>query len=106
MRYFPSHSEIWQVQTYGYLLDANGYEVKTVSLVAIPRDGEMADIKVYTEDYNPEVAKAALSWLQELKDIVAGAGPAPDPEEKVAFCSKYCSFYDPSGEIGCPSTAK
>lgn len=106
LRYFPSHSEIWQVQVYGYLLDANGYEVKTVSLVAIPRDGEMSDIKVHSEDYNPEVAKAALQWLQEIKDTVANSGAAPDPEEKVVFCAKYCSYYDPSGEIGCPSTAK
>lgn len=106
MRYFPSNSEIWQVQTYGYLLEANGYEVKTVSLVAIPRDSGMKDIRVHTEDYNREVALHALSWLQELKDLVANGGAAPEPEQNVKFCASYCQYYDPTGEVGCPSTQK
>ena len=37
--YFPSKQQRWQVQLYGYLLSKNGYDVKTVNLVAIARDG-------------------------------------------------------------------
>jgi hypothetical protein len=44
--------------------------------------------------------------LDSIKEIVATEAPAPAPEERVSFCVKYCSFYDPSGEIGCPSSAK
>lgn len=106
LRYFPSEQQRWQVQVYGWLLAQNGYEVKEVSLVAIPRDGEMAEIRVHREAYDPQIASTALVWLDSIKEIVATEAPAPAPEERVSFCSKYCSFYDPSGEIGCPSSAK
>lgn len=106
LRYFPSEQQRWQVQVYGWLLAQNGYEVKEVSLVAIPRDGEMGEIRVHREAYDPQIASTALVWLNSIKEIVATEAPAPAPEERVAFCSKYCSFYDPSGEIGCPSSAK
>jgi hypothetical protein len=106
LRYFPSEQQRWQVQVYGWLLAQNGYEVKEVSLVAIPRDGEMAEIRVHREAYDPQIASTALVWLDSIKEIVATEAPAPAPEERVSFCSKYCNFYDPSGEIGCPSSAK
>ena len=106
LRYFPSEQQRWQVQVYGWLLAQNGYEVKEVSLVAIPRDGEMAEIRVHREAYDPQIASTALVWLDSIKEIVATEAPAPPPEERVAFCSKYCNFYDSSGEIGCPSSAK
>jgi hypothetical protein len=88
------------------LLAQNGYEVKEVSLVAIPRDGEMSEIRVHREAYDPQIASTALVWLDSIKEIVATEAPAPRPEERLAFCSKYCSFYDPTGEIGCPSSGK
>ena len=106
LRYFPSEQQRWQVQVYGWLLAQNGYEVKEVSLVAIPRDGEMAEIRVHREAYDPQIASTALVWLDSIKEIVATEAPAPAPEERVSFCSKYCNFYDPTGEIGCPSSAK
>lgn len=106
LRYFPSESERWQVQAYGYLLSNSGYQVNEVSLVAIPRDGSMAEIRVHKEAYDPAVAETALAWLEEIKTLVAEDAPAPEPTERVAFCAKYCSYYDPSGEVGCSSTNK
>lgn len=106
LRYFPSEAERWQVQTYGWLLTKMGYQVNEVSLVAIPRDGSMAEIRVHREPYDAPTAEAALAWLEEIKSVVEQDQPAPEPTERLAFCSKYCSYYDPSGEIGCPSTSK
>jgi predicted RecB family nuclease len=106
LRYFPSEQQRWQVQVYGWLLAQNGYDVKEVSLVAIPRDGEMPDIRVHREQYDEQIANTALVWLDSIREGIAEDKPAPVPEERVAFCSKYCSYYDPTGEIGCPSTAK
>ena len=67
MSYFPSNQQRWQVQIYGYLLSKNGYEVKTVNLVAIARDGNEKDVKVHTEPYDETMALAALSWLENVK---------------------------------------
>jgi CRISPR/Cas system-associated exonuclease Cas4 (RecB family) len=106
LRYFPSDQQKMQVQIYGYLLAQNGYEVKQVALCAIPRDGEMADIKTHIEDYNPEVALAGIAWLNEIKDLVKNGEVPPAPTERLYFCTRYCSYFDPSGEVGCPSIGR
>lgn len=102
LRYFPSTQQRWQVQVYGWLMEQNGYEVKEVSLVAIPRDGEMADIRSHVEAYDSEVAKEALDWLQEIIKMPV----APEPEKYEAYCAKYCKFYDKTGEVGCAGLKK
>jgi hypothetical protein len=105
-RYFGNQQQRWQIQLYGWLLANNGYEVKDVALVGIPRDGGMKDILVHKEPYNPNIAQEALNWLQEIKEIVDLGKSAPEPEKPIAFCASYCPYYDPTGEIGCPSTVK
>jgi hypothetical protein len=95
---FPSPQQRMQVQLYGYLLTANGYEVEQVALVAIPRDGRMADIKVWQAAYDPEVAKQGLAWIKEIEAL--DSPPAPE-RNATFFCRDYCSFYDMTGEIGC-----
>jgi hypothetical protein len=65
----------------------------------------MSEIKVHRELYDKQIAQTALDWLADLKIQVAQDTP-PEPEERLSFCVKYCSYYDASGEIGCPSTKK
>jgi len=103
-RYFPSKGQMFQVHIYGWLLEQNGYKVNYVSLVSIARDGEMGDVRTHIEPYDPAIAKEGLDWLEALKDGIAKGKPAPAPEEKLFFCTRYCSFYDATGEVGCPST--
>ena len=105
-RYFANQQQRWQIQTYGWLLEKNGYEVKEVSLVGIPRDGNMADIKVHREPYDPAVAEEAIAWLENIKQIVETDAPAPAPEKFAPFCTNYCSYFDPTGVKGCPSIRK
>jgi hypothetical protein len=106
MRYSPSKSNIYQVQVYGWILEQNGHKVNEVALVYIPRDGDIADIRVHREAYSEEIALEGLKWLDEIYNIVDAKAQPPAPEEKVFFCSRYCSYYDPTGEIGCPSTSR
>lgn len=106
MRYSPSKSNLFQVQVYGWILEQNGHKVNEVALVYIPRDGDIADIKVHREAYSEEIALEGLKWLDEIYNIVDAKAQPPAPEEKVFFCSRYCSYYDPTGEIGCPSSNK
>ena len=100
--YFPSNQQRWQVQVYGYLLSKKGYNVKTVNLVAIARDGAEKDIKVHTEPYDETMAMAALSWLANVK----ASETLPEPEKDESFCKDYCQYYDASGEMGCTGLKK
>lgn len=106
LRYFPSMSQRFQVHIYGWILEENGYTVNDVALVAICRDGGSSSIKEFREPYSKEIAEQGLAWIDDVKNIVANDLPAPEPTEKLSWCSNYCSYYDPSGEIGCPSTSK
>lgn len=106
LRYFPKLQQRLQVQVYGYLLSQNGHEVKNVSLVAIPRDGIMTEIRAHVEPYDEALALEGLTWLNDLRALVAQNGPAPEPTERLNFCANYCDYYDPTGEIGCPSMSK
>jgi len=101
-RYFPSRAQRWQVQLYGLLVNRAGHDVKTVTLVGIPRDGDERDIVYHSEPFDPEVCKEALAWLKEVREATS-----PPPAEKDAsFCRHYCSFYDETGEIGCVGRPK
>ena len=89
---FPSFQQRWQVHLYGYLLTMNGNPVKTVELVAIPRDADERSIISHKEEYSPEIAAEALAWLEDVK----GRTSAPPPENYKAFCSLYCGYYGES----------
>jgi hypothetical protein len=106
MRYLGKDQEQWQIQVYGWLLEQQGYEVRSVALVGIPRDGKMTDIKIWQDEYKPHVAQEALQWLRDLKAWAASDEAPPQPQLAVSFCKDYCPYFDPSGEIGCPSTMK
>jgi hypothetical protein len=105
LRYFPSEQQRWQVQLYGWLLSKNGYTVNEVSLVAVARDGDMADIRSHREPYDEAAALAAIAWLDEVKEMAA-KNEAPAPEKWSGFCANYCNYYDASGVTGCPGTTK
>ena len=105
LRYLNDRQKLWQVHTYGYLLSKNGYEVKEVALVGIPRDGKMTDIRVIQEPYSELIALEAQEWLADIKQMVAD-DVVPAPEKNVAFCRDYCPYYDPTGVVGCPSITR
>ena len=102
LSYFPSNQQRWQVQVYGYLLSKNGYEVKTVNLVAIARDGAEKDVKVHTEPYDETMALAALAWLENVK----ASTTLPEPEKDQSFCKDYCQYYDATEQMGCGGLKK
>ena len=103
LSYFPSQQQRWQVQVYGYLIAKSGLgKVQTVSLVAIPRDGDERDVLVHTENYDESIALEALNWLEAIKL----SDTAPDPERDESYCKFYCKYYDASGEMGCVGLKK
>lgn len=103
LSYFPSQQQRWQVHTYGYLIEQSGTgKVQTVSLVAIPRDGDERDVVVHSEPYDESIALEALAWLEQVKSSTE----APAPERDENYCKFYCKFYDATGEMGCVGIKK
>lgn len=89
--YFPSEKQRWQVQLYAWLIEKQGNpKPKTVTLVAIPRDGDERQIKVHTEEYNPEIAELGIKWLREVQEM--DTPPAPERYAQ-QFCKFYCPYY-------------
>jgi len=107
LKNFPSQQNIYQIQVYAYLLKwGMGYDVKEVSLVVFPRDGRMDEVGLYRADYDELEALKGIAWLDELKDLVASGGRPPEPERSLAFCPRYCKYFDPSALIACPSNGR
>ena len=87
--YFQSQQKKWQVMVYAYLLTLDGYEVETVNLLGIPRDGNENDLIAWSMPYDESVALEALAWLKDLESRTE----APAPEMSGVFCQSYCPFF-------------
>jgi PD-(D/E)XK nuclease superfamily len=89
--YFPSKQQRWQVHVYAWLIQKAGNATpKTVTLVAIPRDGDERQIKIHTEEYNEQIALEAIAWLRDVQ----ARDTAPEPERYAAqFCQHYCPYF-------------
>lgn len=88
--YFITKQKRWQVQTYGYLMAKAGFDVHTVTLVGIPRDGTENDIIVHSEPYDENIALAAFEWLREIEGMTEPPAPEREPQ---SFCKSYCEFF-------------
>jgi CRISPR/Cas system-associated exonuclease Cas4 (RecB family) len=88
--YFPKSGQRWQIHTYGYLMENNGYRVEQVTLVAIMRDGGSKDVLPFTEPYDVNVAHEGLQWLDNVKQSNQAPAPEMDAEK---FCRKYCPYF-------------
>ena len=104
---FPSQQNIYQIQVYAYLLKMSlGDDVKKVSLVVIPRDGRSDEIGLYLADYDESIALKGIAWLEELEDLAESGGKPPEPERSLAFCPRYCPYFDETALVGCPSNGR
>ena len=87
--YFQSQQKKWQVMVYAYLLTLDGFEVETVNLLGIPRDGNENDLITWSMPYDESVALEALAWLKDVESRTE----APAPEMSGVFCQSYCPFF-------------
>ena len=97
---FPSENYYYQSQIYGYqLVNDKGFDVKTVWVVGVPRDGKLSDIVQSSAPYSEAEALKGIQWIEDVKNSVE----KPAPEMPRAFCEGFCPFYDPTAKVGCPS---
>ena len=92
---WPSQEQRWQVNLYGWMLEQKGYQVNTVNLVGIAKDGDDDHTRVFTEDYEPVFAREALDWIAEVGSMTE----APEPEKSGVFCRSYCGFWSEEGGL-------
>jgi len=87
--FFGNEGQIAQLQVYGWLANNCGYEITTLGLVGIPRDGNENDIIEVTCAYDEDKALAYLARLENVKTSFA----IPEPEKEQSFCKRFCEFY-------------
>lgn len=110
----PSDTYRVQVHTYGLGAVLAGEKVKHVAIVSWPRDGASLDeLWVWTEKYDPKVAKAALARVDKLAAKVLPQKAAGLPLMQISrslptadkyecrFCPQYLKG-DTEMEKGCP----
>lgn len=98
-----------QVNLYGLGVSRAGRKVRRVGLVAFPRSGWLSGKWIWSEPYNEDIAKAALSRMYSIADQVLELGLDQRPEQAMAIeptpsqlCS-FCEFYTPNpAGAGCP----
>lgn len=123
----PSNTYRVQVHTYAYGARIRGDMVNSVGIVGWPRDkGSLDDLYVWTEDYNPAIARDALERVDRIaaraKELSQPLHPdgqwsALNPLEVAAEFPfdksdcKYCPFHMPGakalkeGGVGCNGRA-
>jgi PD-(D/E)XK nuclease superfamily len=91
----PEHYKA-QVNLYARGLIATGRPVSKVALVAIPRSGFLSEVQIWVDDYQPELAQAALDRLYGLAGVLLDQGADLDfeaiPNTPGTGCS-YCPWY-------------
>lgn len=71
----PSETYRIQLHTYAYGLTIKGEKIKHVCLIAWPRDkGNLDDMYVWTEEYDPDIARAALKRVDGIAGTVLVEG--------------------------------
>lgn len=92
----PPHYRV-QVHTYGYGARMRGEVVSDVAIVGWPRDkSSLDDLYVWTEPYDPQVARDALARVERIGDQLPGT-PYTDWPIDNTDC-KYCPFYLPGAQ--------
>jgi hypothetical protein len=87
--YFITKQKRYQIHSYAFLLTKAGFEVDTVQLIGIPRDGNDSQLIEHSEPYDESIALEAFAWLAEVEAMTS----APAPEMSGSFCRDYCPFY-------------
>lgn len=105
----PSLTYRRQGQLYGRGMERAGYDVREVSIVAIPKAGTLAGMHVYREDYNPKVAEMleARWWefVGNIDDFKAEQHPErvhwlPTLTPDQADACRVCPWFDKNAAPG------
>lgn len=111
----PSPGYMIQTHVYGWMFSRAGWPVRKVSLVFLPRAGLLKNMYVWSADYDPSVAEAAMDRVfriaQELMsmDVLTESHRWELVPAHFSNNCGFCPFYDPGRDLeqgadatGCP----
>jgi hypothetical protein len=87
----PGEQYRTQVHLYARGWQRRGLPVRQVAIVFWPMSGELDETHWWAEDYDPDVAEAALARLAAIQVLVDAAGPAALPTTP-SYCT-YCPWF-------------
>lgn len=102
----PSRTYRVQLHTYAHGLRLAGEKVDHVALIGWPRTGsDLSDLWVWTEEYDPTVARDAFKRVHQIGQNVDSGHPWRS--FPVANDCRYCPFHLPDGDntYGCNGKA-
>lgn len=92
----PSRTYRVQAHTYAYGAVMRGEKVKHVAIIGWPRDkGNLDDLYVWTEEYNPDLARKALKRVDDIAERVLVEGGEQEAYSLPFDNSdcRFCPFY-------------
>lgn len=110
----PPPEYVVQVQLYGYGYRLAGMPVSKVALAVYPRSGWLSKMYTWVDDYDEDVALAALNRMYDIAALVLDLDIANNPHRfhqipAVAYQCGFCPFYRPdmgadqaADNFGCP----
>lgn len=105
----PPHRAQIQVQLYGAAMRELGEDPQRLALAYIPRDGQLADLWVWSTTPDQAVVDAAVARYEAITDTVAKGTPLADIPATPGLLCPYCSHYRPGSTDlgrGCPGNSK
>jgi hypothetical protein len=100
-----------QINLYGLAYEKMGFTVKKVALVFYPIGGRLDGVHTIIEDYDRNLALAALDRYEGIKALFASLAPVENPDKwplipaSPSSSCLFCPFYLPKSEDlskGCP----
>lgn len=97
----PSETYRVQAHTYGMGAKLKGFDIKDVAIIAWPRDkSSLDDLYVWTEPYDPQVARDAIQRVEEIAVVVKEVEVDPERGYASEFAidnsdCRYCPYHLP-----------
>lgn len=102
----PSNQYRVQAHLYGMGLFNEGYDVETVAIVFLPRGGNLRQMHIWSEAFDPHIAMDGIERLRDARKVieVAGTGALATMPTDASLCH-YCPYFLPASTqlaVGCP----
>lgn len=95
----PGNQYRVQAHLYGKGWETAGYQVNTVMIAFLPRDGELGDSYIWWEPYDPMVALTALVRANEFQQDIANRGVEKVLESRSACTDRWCPWCAPANRV-------
>lgn len=87
----PGQQYQWQAHLYGQGFINAGFDVRSVAVIFMTRDGDFTDRVVWAEPFNPDIAAKALERLTGVDDLLTELG-TPAALELLDTAANYCKW--------------